>query len=52
MEIPKLLWLKNNLNKQCWEKADKFFDLPDFLTWKATGCDSRFDSKNKYKLFN
>ncbi|XP_073972181.1 FGGY carbohydrate kinase domain-containing protein [Rhodnius prolixus] len=41
MEIPKLLWLKNNLNKQCWEKADKFFDLPDFLTWKATGCDSR-----------
>uniref|UniRef100_A0A069DVI0 FGGY carbohydrate kinase domain-containing protein n=1 Tax=Panstrongylus megistus TaxID=65343 RepID=A0A069DVI0_9HEMI len=41
MEIPKLLWLKNNLNKQCWQKVDKFFDLPDFLTWRATGCDSR-----------
>ncbi|CAH1404070.1 unnamed protein product [Nezara viridula] len=35
------MWLKENLNSQCWKKTDKFFDLPDFLTWKATGCDTR-----------
>lgn len=41
MELPKLMWLKQNLNSQCWKKAEKFFDLPDFLTWKSTGCDTR-----------
>ncbi|XP_024219444.2 FGGY carbohydrate kinase domain-containing protein [Halyomorpha halys] len=41
MELPKLMWLKENLNSQCWKKTEKFFDLPDFLTWKATGCDTR-----------
>lgn len=41
MELPKLMWLKKNLNSPCWKKAEKFFDLPDFLTWKATGCDTR-----------
>ncbi|KAF6203914.1 hypothetical protein GE061_002252 [Apolygus lucorum] len=41
MEIPKLMWLKKNLSHACWDHADHFFDLPDFLTWKATGCDSR-----------
>ncbi|CAH0554551.1 unnamed protein product [Brassicogethes aeneus] len=41
METPKLMWLKKNLNKECWSKAGYFFDLPDFLTWRATGCDSR-----------
>lgn len=41
MQCPKLLWLKNNLNSNCWTKAGKFFDLPDFLTWKCTGDDSR-----------
>ncbi|XP_023703163.1 FGGY carbohydrate kinase domain-containing protein [Cryptotermes secundus] len=41
METPKLMWLKTNLKEQCWDKAGYFFDLPDFLTWKATGTDSR-----------
>nr|CAD7461592.1 unnamed protein product [Timema tahoe] len=41
METPKLLWLKKNLKERCWDKAGWFFDLPDFLTWKATGTDSR-----------
>ncbi|GLH03762.1 uncharacterized protein GBIM_09616 [Gryllus bimaculatus] len=41
METPKLLWLKRNLKEQCWDKAGYFFDLPDFLTWKATGSQSR-----------
>ncbi|XP_025837313.1 FGGY carbohydrate kinase domain-containing protein-like [Agrilus planipennis] len=37
MEIPKLLWLKTHLRQECWDQAGAFFDLPDFLTWKATG---------------
>ena len=41
MEIPKLLWLKQNLTKS-WERAALFFDLPDFLTWRATDFKSRF----------
>ncbi|BES97658.1 FGGY family of carbohydrate kinases, C-terminal domain [Nesidiocoris tenuis] len=40
MQLPKLMWLKKHLH-QCWDHADRFFDLPDFLTWKATGNDSR-----------
>ncbi|XP_047988609.1 FGGY carbohydrate kinase domain-containing protein [Leguminivora glycinivorella] len=39
MEIPKLLWLKkHSIN---WSEFGYFFDLPDFLTWKATGSLSR-----------
>ncbi|ESO94473.1 hypothetical protein LOTGIDRAFT_206429 [Lottia gigantea] len=41
MEPPKLLWLKQNLREQCWNKAGHFFELPDFLTWKATGSLTR-----------
>ncbi|XP_050305456.1 FGGY carbohydrate kinase domain-containing protein-like isoform X2 [Anthonomus grandis grandis] len=33
----KLLWLKNNLREECWDKVGHFFSLTDFLTWKATG---------------
>lgn len=40
MEVPKLMWLKKNL-PDTWRKAGKYFDLPDFLTWKATGAESR-----------
>lgn len=40
MEPPKLLWIKENLPKT-WQKARHFFDLPDYLTWKATGSLSR-----------
>ncbi|XP_066155962.1 FGGY carbohydrate kinase domain-containing protein isoform X1 [Euwallacea fornicatus] len=40
METPKLLWLKKYL-KDTWEKAGYFFDLPDFLTWRATDSTSR-----------
>ena len=36
METPKLMWLKRNL-PQSWDKAGYFFDLADFLTWKASG---------------
>ncbi|XP_054624244.1 FGGY carbohydrate kinase domain-containing protein isoform X5 [Dunckerocampus dactyliophorus] len=41
MQPPKLLWLKENLREICWNKAAHFFDLPDFLSWKATGSLTR-----------
>lgn len=40
MEIPKLLWIKKNLH-DTWVNAGAFFDLPDFLTWRCTGSNSR-----------
>jgi len=43
MQVPKLMWLKRNLPKT-WEKAGYFFDLADFLTWKATGSLARSQS--------
>lgn len=36
METPKLLWLKEN-RPQVYAAAANFFDLADFLTWRATG---------------
>lgn len=36
METPKLLWLKEHL-PHVYDAAWQFFDLTDFLTWRATG---------------
>jgi FGGY-family pentulose kinase len=36
METPKLLWLKEN-RREVYDNAWQFFDLADFLTWRATG---------------
>ena len=41
MQSPKLLWLKRHLYSECWEKAGHFFDLADYLTYRATGESSR-----------
>lgn len=40
MEIPKVLWLKNHMPASLFADA-VFFDLPDWLTWKATGSEAR-----------
>jgi FGGY-family pentulose kinase/HAD superfamily hydrolase (TIGR01509 family) len=40
MEAPKLMWLKRHL-PESWAAAGHFFDLADFLTWKASGSLAR-----------
>lgn len=40
METPKLLWLSRAM-PQAFTRAAHFFDLPDFLTWRATGATAR-----------
>ncbi|KAF9004763.1 FGGY family of carbohydrate kinase [Cyathus striatus] len=40
MEIPKILWLKNNMDPERFSKC-QFFDLPDFLTYRATADSTR-----------
>lgn len=37
METPKLLWLREH-RPEIYAAAAHFFDLTDFLTWKATGA--------------
>ncbi|MCJ1306841.1 hypothetical protein MMC25_000484 [Agyrium rufum] len=40
MEIPKVLWLKNNMPKELFDRC-KFYDLADALTHLATGNETR-----------
>lgn len=40
MQTPKLLWLKEN-RRSIFDRAGYFFDLSDFLTWRATGSTVR-----------
>ncbi|MFV0333250.1 MAG: FGGY-family carbohydrate kinase [Tropicimonas sp.] len=40
METPKLLWLKEN-RREIFDAAWRFFDLTDYLTWRATGSEAR-----------
>jgi FGGY-family pentulose kinase len=40
MEVPKLIWLKRHV-PESWGRAGHFFDLADFLTWRATGSTAR-----------
>ncbi len=40
MQTPKLLWLKRH-RPETFSRAQHFFDLPDFLTWRASGQASR-----------
>ncbi|CAL5869358.1 uncharacterized protein PFLUO_LOCUS3587 [Penicillium psychrofluorescens] len=40
MEIPKVLWLKNHMPKEVFDKC-KFYDLADALTHIATGNEKR-----------
>jgi D-ribulokinase len=40
MEMPKLSWLKRHL-RSSFDAAGYFFDLADYLTWRATGSTAR-----------
>lgn len=40
MEIPKILWLKRHMSDN-FQKIKHAFDLPDFLTYRATNIKSR-----------
>src|SRR5262245_52310375 len=40
MEVPKLLWLKRH-RRESFDTAGHFFDLADFLTFRATGLLAR-----------
>ncbi|GLS88079.1 D-ribulokinase [Cypionkella aquatica] len=40
METPKLLWLREN-RPQVFDQAEAFFDLADYLTWRASGSLAR-----------
>ena len=40
MEVPKLLWIKENL-PSTWERTARFLDLPDFLSYRASGSETR-----------
>ncbi|KAL1879383.1 hypothetical protein VTK73DRAFT_7020 [Phialemonium thermophilum] len=40
MEIPKVLWLKNNMPPELFDRC-KFYDLADALTHLATGTETR-----------
>ena len=40
MEVPKILWLKKNTSAEDFSRC-QFFDLPDFLTFRATGKTTR-----------
>ena len=40
MQTPKLIWLKEQLPQQ-FARAARFLDLPDYLSYRATGVDRR-----------
>ena len=40
MQTPKLLWLHEH-RRDVFDAAWQFFDLVDYLTWRATGCLAR-----------
>ncbi|CCC68471.1 hypothetical protein NCAS_0B03870 [Naumovozyma castellii] len=40
MDIPKIKWLKNNMDPNMFKKCE-FFELADYLTFKATGKRTR-----------
>ena len=40
MQTPKLRWVKRNL-PDSWRRAARWFDLADYLTWRATGSEDR-----------
>ncbi|ACS87674.1 FGGY-family carbohydrate kinase [Musicola paradisiaca] len=39
MELPKILWLKRHFPAR-YQQVRRFFDLADYLVWRATGTDA------------
>ncbi|WP_180899446.1 FGGY-family carbohydrate kinase [Martelella soudanensis] len=50
MQVPKLAWLKRH-RPDLWDQAGAFFDLADYLTFRATGNDRRSLSTLAAKWF-
>lgn len=40
MQLPKLLWLRDH-HRAGWDRTRGFFDLADWLAWRATGAGAR-----------
>ncbi len=47
----KVLWLKQNVTSEVFEDIQHLFDLPDYLTWRATGVSSRSSCSLGCKLW-
>lgn len=41
MQMPKIKWLKENCQESTWPNIWRIFDLADYLTWRATGSNTR-----------
>ncbi|XP_076267042.1 FGGY carbohydrate kinase domain-containing protein-like [Rhynchophorus ferrugineus] len=41
LQESKVMWLKSHLYEECWKNVGAFYDMTDYLTWRATGSQTR-----------